>query len=53
MTEKVGSTGEMRMSRRQVPVFGIIASTALASIAMLINYLGSSGATVFTTLPWC
>jgi len=39
-----------RMSRNQVPWFGIIASTALASIAMLINYLGSSGATVFTTL---
>jgi amino acid transporter len=39
-----------RMSHRQVPAFGIIASTALASVAMLINYLGSSGATVFTTL---
>ena len=39
-----------RMSSRQVPAFGIIASTVLASIAMLINYLGSSGATVFTTL---
>ncbi len=30
--------------------FGIIASTVLASVAMIINYLGSSGATVFTTL---
>ena len=39
-----------RISRRQVPASGIIASTALASIAMLINYLGSSGPTVFTTL---
>jgi len=39
-----------RISRRQVPAFGIIASTVLASVAMLINYLGSSGATVFTTL---
>jgi APA family basic amino acid/polyamine antiporter len=38
------------MSSSQVPAFGIIASTALASIAMLINYLGSGGATVFTTL---
>src|SRR5215471_9669039 len=38
------------ISRRQVPAFGIIASTVLASVAMLINYLGSSGATVFTTL---
>jgi APA family basic amino acid/polyamine antiporter len=39
-----------RMSSRGVPAFGIIASTALASIAMIINYLGSGGATVFTTL---
>jgi APA family basic amino acid/polyamine antiporter len=39
-----------RVSRKGVPAFGIIASTALASIAMMINYLGSSGATVFTTL---
>jgi basic amino acid/polyamine antiporter, APA family len=39
-----------RMSSSQVPAFGIIASTALASIAMAINYLGSGGATVFTTL---
>ena len=33
-----------------MPAFGIVASTALASIAMVINYLGSNGATVFTTL---
>ena len=33
-----------------VPAFGIIASTVLASVAMIINYLGSSGATAFTTL---
>jgi amino acid transporter len=39
-----------RMSSKQVPSFGIIASTVLASAAMIINYLGSSGATVFTTL---
>jgi basic amino acid/polyamine antiporter, APA family len=39
-----------RLSKSQVPAFGIIASTALASIAMAINYIGSSGATVFTTL---
>jgi len=39
-----------RISRRQVPASGIIASTVLASVAMLINYLGSSGPTVFTTL---
>src|SRR5947209_4324672 len=31
-------------------VFGIVPSTVLASAAMIINYLGSSGATVFTTL---
>jgi APA family basic amino acid/polyamine antiporter len=39
-----------RMSRTGVPAFGIYASTALASIAILVNYLGSSGETVFTTL---
>jgi APA family basic amino acid/polyamine antiporter len=39
-----------RLSSKQVPAFGIIASTALASVAMIINYLGSNGATVFTTL---
>ena len=38
------------MSKTGVPAFGIIASTVLASIAMIINYLGSGGATVFTTL---
>ena len=39
-----------RMSKNGVPAYGVIASTVLASIAMIINYLGSSGATVFTTL---
>jgi APA family basic amino acid/polyamine antiporter len=39
-----------KISRSGVPAFGILASTVLASIAMLINYLGSSGETVFTTL---
>ncbi len=39
-----------RLSKQGVPAYGIIASTVLASIAMIINYLGSSGATVFTTL---
>jgi len=38
------------ISKSGVPAFGIIASTVLASVAMAINYLGSSGATVFTTL---
>jgi APA family basic amino acid/polyamine antiporter len=39
-----------RLSEKEVPVFGIIAATVLASVAMAINYLGSGGATVFTTL---
>jgi basic amino acid/polyamine antiporter, APA family len=39
-----------KMSRNGVPAFGIIASTVLASVAMAINYLGSNGVTVFTTL---
>ena len=40
-----------RLSSRGVPAFGIIVSTALASIAMVINYIGGSdGQTVFTTL---
>ncbi len=39
-----------RISPKGVPAFGIVASTLLASIAMAINYLGSNGATVFTTL---
>jgi APA family basic amino acid/polyamine antiporter len=39
-----------RISPTGVPAFGIVASTVLASVAMAINYLGSNGATVFTTL---
>ena len=39
-----------RLSKNGVPAFGIIAATVLALVAMAINYLGSSGATVFTTL---
>ena len=39
-----------RMSARGVPAFGIITSTLLASAAMMVNYLGSAGATVFNTL---
>jgi APA family basic amino acid/polyamine antiporter len=38
------------LSRRRVPAFGIVASTALATVAMVISYLGTSGSTVFTTL---
>jgi basic amino acid/polyamine antiporter, APA family len=39
-----------QMSRTNVPTFGILASTTLASAAIIINYLGSNGAEVFTTL---
>jgi APA family basic amino acid/polyamine antiporter len=39
-----------RLTARGVPAFGIVSSTLLASIAIVINYLGSSGETVFTTL---
>ncbi len=39
-----------RLSRRGVPAFGIVVSTGLASIATILNSLGSSGATAFTTL---
>ena len=38
------------LSKRGVPAFGIISSTSLASVAVIISYLGASGATVFTTL---
>ncbi len=38
------------LSSRNVPAFGIIASTALASLAVVISYMGANGATVFTTL---
>src|SRR6516165_617695 len=39
-----------QISKSGVPAYGIIASTVLASIAMAINYIGSGGAQVFTTL---
>jgi APA family basic amino acid/polyamine antiporter len=39
-----------QVNKAHMPAFGIVVSTALASIAMAINYLGSDGATVFTTL---
>jgi basic amino acid/polyamine antiporter, APA family len=39
-----------RLNRRGVPAFGIVASTVLASLAVILNYLGSDGQTVFTTL---
>jgi basic amino acid/polyamine antiporter, APA family len=37
-------------SSRGMPSVGIVASTALASVAVVISYWGTSGATVFTTL---
>lgn len=38
------------VSQRHVPAFGIIASTTLASVAVVISFIGTRGATVFTTL---
>ncbi|MCA1984754.1 APC family permease [Nocardioides nematodiphilus] len=43
-------TAFSRLSRRGVPAFGIVSSTLLASVAVVISYLGTHGATVFTTL---
>ncbi|GID30873.1 amino acid permease [Paractinoplanes brasiliensis] len=39
-----------RLSRRGVPAAGILASTVLATAAMVLSYAGTSGATVFNTL---
>jgi len=39
-----------RISSKGVPAFGVVASAVLSSIAVIVNYLGSSGPTVFTTL---
>ena len=39
-----------RLSQRSVPTFGIVSSTVLASVAMVLSYLGSAGYTVFNTL---
>ncbi|GIH98371.1 amino acid permease [Planobispora takensis] len=39
-----------KISGRGVPAIGIIASTVLASLAMVISFMGASGATVFNTL---
>jgi APA family basic amino acid/polyamine antiporter len=39
-----------RLSRRQVPVAGILSSAILGSLAMVVSFLGASGATVFNTL---
>jgi APA family basic amino acid/polyamine antiporter len=39
-----------QLNKAGVPAFGIVASTTLSSVAMLLNYLGSNGASAFTTL---
>jgi APA family basic amino acid/polyamine antiporter len=39
-----------RLNKAGVPAFGIVVSTTLSSVAMLVNYAGSSGANAFTTL---
>jgi APA family basic amino acid/polyamine antiporter len=39
-----------RLSRSGVPAFGVVVSALLSSVAVVINYIGSSGPTVFTTL---
>ncbi|MCW2784043.1 MAG: amino acid permease [Marmoricola sp.] len=38
------------LSGRGVPAYGIVVSTGLASLAVILSYLGANGATVFTTL---
>jgi APA family basic amino acid/polyamine antiporter len=39
-----------RLNRHGVPWFGIVASTVLASLFMVLSYAGSVGITVFNTL---
>jgi basic amino acid/polyamine antiporter, APA family len=39
-----------RLSVRGVPAVGIVASTVLASLAMAVSFMGTSGASVFNTL---
>ena len=39
-----------RLNKAGVPAFGIVASTVLASLAMVLNYAGTGGANAFTTL---
>ena len=39
-----------RMSKNGVPAFGVVISAVLSSAAVIVNYAGSNGATVFTTL---
>jgi len=39
-----------RISKNGVPAFGIVISGVLSSVAVAVNYIGSEGSTVFTTL---
>jgi APA family basic amino acid/polyamine antiporter len=39
-----------RLNKAGAPAFGIVASTTLASLAMVLNYAGTGGANAFTTL---
>ncbi|MEU4159068.1 amino acid permease [Actinoplanes sp. NPDC026670] len=39
-----------RLSKRGVPAAGIVASSIFATVAMVVSYAGTSGATVFNTL---
>ena len=39
-----------RLSRRGVPIFGILISGVLASVLVLVSYIGEAGITVFNTL---
>ena len=41
-----------KLNGRGVPAFGIISSTVLASIFMVMSYAGSAGITVFNTLVY-
>ncbi len=39
-----------RLSAQGVPAFGIVSSTVLATVAMVVSYMGTAGYTVFNTL---
>ncbi|MFE1901304.1 APC family permease [Streptomyces yangpuensis] len=39
-----------QLSGKGVPAFGVVVSTVLASVAVIVNYSGSGGTSVFTTL---
>ena len=41
-----------RLSDRQMPVFGIVTSTVLASAAMVVSFVGNSGYEVFNVLVY-